>query len=115
MAPPRSPWPGYPHNQGEVEVFLSGRVRRPLLGVVASTVALAALGSSAAFAQGQVEQGNGRSICYFSGLNDDPNEPGHEGRTQNYGQLVAAGEKDSEPSPGWACNPIKGPFDMKAP
>ena len=28
------------------------------------------------------------SICSFSGLNDDPNEPGDEGRVQSFGDLV---------------------------
>jgi hypothetical protein len=46
------------------------------------------------------------SICAFSGLNQF-----HEGefgelpiRTQSYGQLVVAGDKDVVPSPGVACN-----------
>jgi hypothetical protein len=51
------------------------------------------------------------SICAFSGLNHlhlDANGNPLPGelltRTQSYGQLVAAGLKDSFPSPGVACN-----------
>jgi hypothetical protein len=51
----------------------------------------------------------GRSICKFSGLNDnpdstDPEDPG--GRVQSYGySVVRAGAKAFAPSPGDACNP----------
>jgi hypothetical protein len=43
------------------------------------------------------------SICVYSGLNyfGEPTEPG---RTQSYGQIVAAGGKAFAPSPGYACN-----------
>jgi hypothetical protein len=47
---------------------------------------------------------HGNSICAFSGLNN-PNEPdAGAGRTQSYGQIVAAGGKADAPSPGVACN-----------
>jgi hypothetical protein len=67
-----------------------------------------------AFAQGQVERGpeHARSICSFSGLNDD-----EAGRVQSFGQIVRAGEinpsvKDFGPTtPGFFCNPEKGPFE----
>jgi hypothetical protein len=62
-------------------------------------------------AQGRTEQGNGRSICYFSGLNDDPFEEGGEGRVQSFGQIV----KQFGPLggiPGVECNPNKG-YDLK--
>ena len=69
--------------------------------------------------QGQVERGpeHARSICSFSGLNDDPGVEG--GQTQSYGQLVRHGEiepsaKGEGPTtPGFFCNPEKGPFALK--
>jgi hypothetical protein len=44
-----------------------------------------------------------QSICVYSGQNSflEPTEPG---RTQSYGQIVAAGGKAFAPSPGVACN-----------
>lgn len=63
-----------------------------LITIAAVTTASLALGGTA-FA-GEVN-GNGGStpvqeyragsICSFSGLNDDPNEPGADGRTQTFG------------------------------
>lgn len=51
---------------------------------------------------------NGKSICSFSGLNDDPEEEGASGRTQNWGQI----DKQTRGfltgigfHPGDACNP----------
>ena len=66
-----------------------------------------------AFAQGQVERGpeHARSICSYSGLNDDPDDPVEGGRTQSYGQEVRKGyiepseTKSGPPSPGFFCNP----------
>lgn len=58
----------------------------------------------------------GRSICDFSGLNDDPTStdptnPG--GRTQNYGQDVKnhylSPTDPNEPSPGTMCDPNSAP------
>ena len=50
----------------------------------------------------------GRSICKFSGLNDDPNSTNPEnppGRVQSYGfSFVSQGLKGEVPSPGVACN-----------
>ena len=68
--------------------------------------------------RGQVERGpeHARSICSYSGLNDDPAEGG---QTQSYGQLVRHGEiepsaKGEGPTtPGFFCNPVKGPFALK--
>ena len=31
-----------------------------------------------------------QSLCAFSGLNDDPNEPGAEGKTQEWGHTILA-------------------------
>jgi hypothetical protein len=51
----------------------------------------------------------GRSICKFSGQNDNPNSTNPEnpgGRVQSYGySFVRNGQKDAVPSPGYACNP----------
>lgn len=60
--------------------------------------------------QGQVERGpeHARSICSYSGLNDDP---GDGGQVQSFGQLVrqdvlSPSEFTSgPPSPGFFCNP----------
>ena len=53
---------------------------------------------------------HGRSICAYSGLNDDPlgldPENGPPGRTQSFGQDVRAGFIDPRQfNPGDACNP----------
>lgn len=84
-------------------------------GATVAAMALAvALSASPVFAQGQVERGpeNARSICSFSGLNDDRNEAfPDDGRTQSYGQLVKKSAiepsetKSGPPSPGFFCNP----------
>jgi hypothetical protein len=49
------------------------------------------------------------SICVYSGLNyfGEETEPG---RTQSYGQIVAAGGKNFAPSPGFACNAHRFPL-----
>ena len=59
---------------------------------------------------GKSEQGveQARSICAFSGLNDEPFDPEEGGLVQSYGQIVAAGFKEFAPSPGDACNPTRG-------
>ncbi len=70
-----------------------------------------------AFAQGQIERGpeHARSICSFSGQNDNPDDPEEGGRTQSYGQEVRKGHiepseiKSGAPSPGTFCNPQKAP------
>ncbi len=68
--------------------------------------------------QGQVERGpeHARSICSFSGLNDEPDDPFEGGQVQSYGQLVRhdhiepSETKSGPPSPGFFCNPQKSPF-----
>ncbi len=83
-------------------------------GIVAVGLGSAALivATSASAVAGEVT-GNGKptqapahtnSICAFSGLNDDPDEPGEGGRVQSYGQIVAAGGKAFVPSPSVGCN-----------
>ena len=66
-----------------------------------------------AFAQGKSEQGvdTARSICAYSGLNDEPEV---DGRVQSYGQIVKQGGKEFVPSPGDACNPTKPPPEEPA-
>ena len=58
------------------------------------------------------EFAQGKSICDFSGLNDDPSstDPANPGgKTQSYGQDVRNGYLDptnpNEPSPGTMCDP----------
>ena len=62
-----------------------------------------------------------RSICAFSGLNDSPlgdpsvDDPG--GITQSFGSFIASSDapvsefdpRTGFPSPGFACNPNRGP------
>ena len=89
-----------------------------MLAVMALLMVVLAVPAFAA-PQGQVERGpeHARSICSFSGLNDDPGVEG--GQTQSYGQLVRHGEiepsaKGEGPTtPGFFCNPVKGPFALK--
>ena len=58
-----------------------------LLAVAALMVAALAVPALAA-PQGQVERGpaHAKSICSYSGLNDDPDDPVEGGQTQSYGQ-----------------------------
>ena len=99
---------------------------RKSLAVAACAAAIAGASAGAAFA-GEIKgpgsptgtadgeptaaPEHANSICATSGLNHihegAPGELG--GRTQSYGQLVAAGLKDSFPSPGDACNPSGNP------
>lgn len=65
--------------------------------------------------RGQVEMGpeHARSICSFSGLNDEPDAAFPEGgQVQSFGQLVEVGLKpfldDAGLTPGALCNPAKG-------
>jgi hypothetical protein len=77
--------------------------------VMAAMVALSAAG---ALAQGQVERGpeHANSICSFSGLNDEPDDPEEGGRVQSYGQIVSHGGKAFAPSPGDYCNAHLYPY-----
>ena len=87
-------------------------MRRYVLLLAAMSLLMVAL-AVPAFAQGQVERGpeHARSICSYSGLNDDPDDPVEGGRTQSYGQEVRKGyiepseTKSGPPSPGFFCNP----------
>jgi hypothetical protein len=90
--------------------------------VLALAVPAFAQGKSEQGPQGKVEQGpdHARSICSYSGLNDEVEEPAPEGgRVQSYGDYVKedyeepSGRDDpddqdpvsDEDSPGFACNP----------
>lgn len=86
--------------------------KRSLLAAI-GTLALIGLNSAPAFAQGQVERGpeHAKSICSFSGLNDEPDHPYPEGgRVQSFGQLVQSGaidptDRTNIERPGVLCNP----------
>jgi hypothetical protein len=84
-------------------------------------VSMMAMLAAPALAQGQVERGpaHANSICSFSGLNDEPDDPLEGGRVQSYGQIVKAGGKAFAPSPGTLCNghlfPYPEAFEEEAP
>ena len=82
-----------------------------LLAVMSLLMAAMAVPALAA-PQGQVERGpeHARSICSYSGLNDEPDSPTEGGQVQSYGQIVKAGGKSEVPSPGFACNPNNIPL-----
>jgi hypothetical protein len=48
---------------------------------------------------------HGRSLCAFSGQNDEPESLTEGGRVQSYGQIVRSGGKAFAPSPSIGCNP----------
>lgn len=84
-----------------------GRTKKFWCAVVMCAAAMVSLTAGPALAD--EAHGKGRSICHFSGLNDDPDAPFPEGgRVQSYGQLVRQGLKGAVPSPGFACNPNNG-------
>ena len=92
---------------------------RSSLAVTVGTVAVVGVMAGPAAAAGQVERGpeHARSICSFSGLNDEPDAEFPEGgRVQSFGQLVRNGVlvpsviKSGEPSPGTLCNPNNLPL-----
>lgn len=74
--------------------------------MLVAMLGMMALLAAPALAQGQVERGpaHANSICSFSGLNDEPNDPEEGGRVQSYGQIVKQGGKAFAPSPGTLCN-----------
>ena len=88
-------------------------LRKTLFGLAVLTVALST-GAGTAMAAGQVEQGNGRSICRFSGLND----PEEGGRVQSLGQIVRARDvliswRSSAPWAALATRPDEGALDSE--
>jgi hypothetical protein len=96
-------------------------MKKSLLGAAVCTLALVGWGAAPASAakpdevpRGQVERGvdTARSVCAYSGLNDDPEEAfPFDGQVQSYGQLVKRGFKGVFPSPGVACNPNTPPME----
>ena len=98
-------------------------LKKLVLGVtVVAFAASMTVGTSFAAPKGQVEQGNGRSICMFSGLNDDPTEAfPDDGYVQSFGQLVKKLGVDTVREfgggmvgiPGMMCNPNTG-YDLHA-
>jgi len=91
---------------------------KPLLAVAVCTAAVASVSVDTALAGEITGNGNkedysqGRSLCSFSGQNDDPtgidpaNGPG--GRVQSYGySFVRQALKNVVPSPSVGCNPSK--------
>ena len=86
------------------------------LALAAMMVALALPAFAAP--QGQVERGpeHANSICSYSGLNDEPDDPFEGGQVQSYGQLVRQGHiepseiKSGPPSPGFFCNGHRFPL-----
>lgn len=94
------------------------RRRMARLGVAVSVAAVVLSLSAGAVFGGEItgngkslEPLHGKSICAYSGLNDEitAEEPG---RVQSYGQFVRMGLKGFIDglgfSPGLACNPTKG-------
>jgi hypothetical protein len=89
--------------------------KKTLLAVAVCVAALASVSVDAALAgeitgNGKKEDySQGRSICSFSGQNDNPTSTDPEnppGRVQSYGySFVREGLKAVVPSPGDACNP----------
>ena len=82
------------------------------LAVPICAAAVVGFGAAPAQAEGQVERGpeHANSICSFSGLNDNPDDPVEGGRVQSYGQIVRAGGKAEAPSPSLLCNGHKFPY-----
>lgn len=93
--------------------------KKSLLGAAACTLALVGLAAGPASAarpddapRGQVERGpdHANSICSFSGLNDEPDDPMEGGQVQSYGQIIKlpnlgpAMFKAMGEHPGMACN-----------
>lgn len=76
------------------------------IAVLIAPLVVVGAAAAPAQAQGQVERGpeHANSICSFSGLNDEPDDPVEGGRVQSYGQIVRAGFKAEVPSPSLLCN-----------
>ena len=90
--------------------------RKSRFALAVSVAAMAAtLAAGTVFAgevtgnRSKTDYSQGRSICKFSGQNDDPTSTNPEnppGRVQSYGySFVRNGLKGEVPGPGFACNP----------
>ena len=98
-------------------------MRHPLKATIVAAATTALL-SSAAWAGevkgsngGEFKDVNGRSVCAFSGLNDEYYilDDWDAARTQSYGQLVSQGIIDPQAfndpdvsAPIGSCNPVRG-------
>ncbi|MDH3615228.1 MAG: hypothetical protein OEQ90_02030 [Gammaproteobacteria bacterium] len=93
-------------------------VKKTRLSLIACAASIALFGSSAAFAgeitgNGKVLTVNGKSMCAFSGQQDDPVEDAgffKGDRVQNWGQIPKAFRDfltSVGSNPGNACNPRK--------
>jgi hypothetical protein len=97
---------------------MNRRLTKRLGLAVATTAVVLSLSAGSALAGEVTGNGNkshysqGRSICKFSGQNDNPTSTNPEnpgGRVQSYGySFVKNGLKALVPSPGFACNPNNG-------
>ena len=91
--------------------------------IVAAAAATALLGSAAWAGEvkgsngGEFKDVNGRSVCAFSGLNDEYYilDQWEAARTQSFGQLVSEGLIDPQAfndpdvaTPTMSCNPVSG-------
>lgn len=90
---------------------------KTLIAVPACALALAGMSAAPAHAQGQTERGpeHANSLCSYSGLNDEPDDPLEGGRVQSYGQIVRAGGKAFAPSPSLLCNGHRFPLQEMQP
>jgi hypothetical protein len=93
------------------------RSRSSRFALAVSAAAFAASLAAGAVSAGEINGtgdkqycSHGRSVCTFSGLNDNPSEAfPFGGRVQSYGySAVRNGLKDYAPSPGDACTPNGG-------
>ena len=96
-------------------------IRRIVLRLAVTAILVLAL-AVPAFAQGnpqgKPEQGtdHANSICSFSGLNDEPDDPIEGGQTQSYGEEVRGPDADKpsdqpgRATPGFACNGHLSPY-----
>ncbi|MEJ1191572.1 hypothetical protein ACFC25_12555 [Pseudarthrobacter sp. NPDC055928] len=108
--------------------------KKSLLGAAVCTLALVGLSAGPVSAarpddapRGQVEMGpdHANSICSFSGLNDEPDDPIEGGQVQSYGQIIKLPDfdpaffKSIHEHPGMACNghlmPYPEAFEPPAP
>jgi len=95
---------------------MASRLMRRIGVAVSAAAIIGSLGAGAVLAGEVTGNGmkadfsQGRSICKFSGQNDDPSEEfPFGGRVQSYGYTVVRnGLKAFAPSPGFACNPNNG-------
>jgi hypothetical protein len=105
MARPTSAWRNVPVTRRLITAVCAAAL---IASVSVSTVLAGEINGTGS----KTHYSQGRSICKFSGLNDDPSSTNPEnpgGRVQSYGySFVRNGLKGVVPSPGFACNPNNG-------